>query len=228
MGSSLRPIAAWGAIAMVAASCGGSATPDPEFADVVMSAAVSGTQATVIVVRVSAPDIPTPILFNLRVVDGFASDNLKVPAGRARTFTAAVFDRAGEITHEGQAVIDVRQGANPPAAIALVPKAGRLPLTLQVGPVGVQVVPGTATVLVGGTVQLAATVRAAGGQVVALALDWATANPAIAGVTSGGLVGCASPGVVEIQAVAEGVPGVATITCNEPPASAAIEEGVLP
>jgi hypothetical protein len=210
------------------ASCGGSVASQASIADVVMSAAALGSEVDVIVIRVTASDIPTPLLFNLKVVDGFASGNLKVPAGAARAFLASAFDRSGAVTAEGSAVLDIQQGTNPPATISLVPKAGRQPITINLGSVSVQVSPGSASTTVGGSVQFSAIVRIGSGQAVTVALDWATASPAVALIDGTGLARCVGLGTAEIQAVAEGIPGVASITCTEPPAAAVSTGGEEP
>ena len=55
-------------------------TKDPENVDLLVTAAVTSVVA-VVVVEVTAPDIETPLAFNLDVVDGTASGTITVPAG---------------------------------------------------------------------------------------------------------------------------------------------------
>lgn len=76
-------------------------TSDPENVDLLVTAAVTSVVA-VVVVEVTAPDIETPLAFNLDVVDGTASGTITVPAGSDRTITVTASDleirmKAGKI-----------------------------------------------------------------------------------------------------------------------------------
>jgi hypothetical protein len=220
--------AALAAALSLTAACGSTATPgEGPGAELVVSAAVASLEVNLLRIRVTGPDM-SPLLYNLLVEDGYASATLKVPAGPTRTFEATAFALTGDVTHEGSIVIDVRQGSNPPARIPLVPKAGRVPIEVQLAELGVQGSPPTASAPVLGTVQLTATVRIVGGQVVSVPVDWASDNPAIAWVSPAGLVTCSLDGEVEIQAVAEGIPGRAFITCGTQPVPAIASPGRLP
>jgi len=77
---------ALGLVSLVAlGSCLGrdATTPDghgPE-AKLVLRADLSGTQVAMVVVEVTAPDIATPLVFNIPIVSGVASGTITIPAG---------------------------------------------------------------------------------------------------------------------------------------------------
>src|SRR6058998_4228572 len=48
-----------------------------------VQADLSGTPVATVVVEVTAPDIPTPLVFNIPIVDRIASGTITVPAGPA-------------------------------------------------------------------------------------------------------------------------------------------------
>jgi glucose/arabinose dehydrogenase len=72
-------------------------------------------------------------------------------------------------------------------------------------------------VQVGETVQLTATARRADGTVVERTFEWTTTDPAVASVSSSGLVTGVGEGQVEIRATVDGVTGSITITVTAPP-----------
>ncbi|HJS47622.1 MAG TPA: Ig-like domain-containing protein [Gemmatimonadales bacterium] len=84
----------------------------------------------------------------------------------------------------------------------------------------VEVAPASATIAVGETIELAATARAANGDVLTgRIITWATGDPAVASVSAAGVVeGEGAGGPVEISATIEGVEGTAEVTVTpEPP-----------
>ena len=82
----------------------------------------------------------------------------------------------------------------------------------------VEVTAPVSSVVVGGTVQLSATVKDAAGNVLTDRLvTWTTNNSAVAVVNSSGLLMTASTGNVIVTASSEGVTGSTTITVNPPP-----------
>ncbi|HJR63395.1 MAG TPA: Ig-like domain-containing protein [Gemmatimonadaceae bacterium] len=93
--------------------------------------------------------------------------------------------------------------------------------TITVTPVGVGTVtiqPPTATLIVGQTTQLAATVRDGQGNVVSGAtVVWSTNNGTVATVTNAGVVAGVSPGSATITATSGGRSGTAQITVNPVP-----------
>jgi hypothetical protein len=185
-----------------------------------LTAFAAGTSIATLVVEVSAQDIPTPLIFNLLVDEatGVASGTVRVPHGEDRSFTLTAFDANGEITHEGQATIDVRPGQNPPLQIALGPRSGHVPVTVSFGAYTVIVSPGSASLELGtnGSIQLSVQMLDENGQGVAdlATVQWATNAPAVASVDASGLVTGLMPGAASIVATYEGVAGVAIVTVS--------------
>ena len=95
--------------------------------------------------------------------------------------------------------------------------------TVTVNPVpvaSVSVSPASASVLVGATTQLTATVRdGAGTTLTGRTVTWATSAAAVATVSSAGLVTGVAAGTATITATSEGVSGTATITASVPTTS---------
>src|SRR5439155_1743859 len=120
-----------------------------ELAELRVSALVAGTPIDLLVVRVTALDIPTPLVFNLPVQNGVAQGTIRLPPGIKRTITVDAYDTDGDITAEGIKTIDVKPGQNPPVSIPLVSKAGQVTITVTIGPVSVVVQPTAPTVQVG-------------------------------------------------------------------------------
>ena len=183
-----------------------------ELAELRVSALVAGTPIDLLVVRVTATDIPTPLVFNLPVQNGVAQGTIRLPPGIKRMITVDAYDTDGDITAEGIKTIDVKPGQNPPVSIPLVSKAGQVTITVTIGPVSVVVQPTAPTVQVGATLQLSVTITAANGDVLAAPADWATTNPAVATVDGNGNVMGVMPGTVDIVASFAGVAGVSHVT----------------
>jgi hypothetical protein len=116
-------------------------------------------------------------------------------------------------------------------------KAGILAVEIKAGNAGpvvpvatVDITPPSAIVAVGGTVQLSASLKDAGGEPLSgRTVTWTTAAPAIADVSSTGLVtGKGAGGPVTITATSEGVSGTASVTVTstaEPVASVEVTPG---
>src|SRR6266581_225302 len=183
-----------------------------ELAELRVSALVAGTPIDLLVVRVTASDIPTPLVFNLPVQNGVAQGTIRLPPGMKRMITVDAYDTDGDTTAEGSKTIDVKPGQNPPVSIPLVSKAGQVTITVTIGPVSVVVQPTAPTVQVGATVPLSVTITAANGDVLADPADWATTNPAVATVDGNGNVMGVMPGTVDIVASFAGVAGVSHVT----------------
>ena len=113
--------------------------------------------------------------------------------------------------------------------------SGTAAVTVTLVPVAsVAVTPATASVLVGASAQLAASVRDAAGNVLTgRTVTWTTSAVAIATVTANGLVRGIAPGGATITATSEGVSGTSAITVTlvpvatvtVAPASATLEVG---
>lgn len=199
---------------LAAAACNGDGTgvqPGGE-AQLQVSANVSATPISTLVVEVTAADIANALVFNLQVSNGTASGTLKMPPGSARTITVKAYDSSGQITHEGSVTVNVGNGNNPAVNITLGPRSGHVPVTVSVGDHSVVVTPASATLAVGDSVQLSATITGPGGGTVSGQVDWATLNPGIATVTPSGWVHANHAGQVQIVATYSGVGGSSTIT----------------
>ncbi len=81
----------------------------------------------------------------------------------------------------------------------------------------VTVTPASHSLLVGGAVQLSAAAQDAGGNSLERTFTWTSTAPAIATVSSSGLVTAISAGPVEIKAETDGVVGTSAITVSEAP-----------
>jgi uncharacterized protein YjdB len=82
----------------------------------------------------------------------------------------------------------------------------------------VRVTPGSASIQVGATVQLSATPEDAQGNPLAgRAITWSSSTPAVATVSSSGLVTGVSAGSTPITATSEGTSGTSSITVTDPP-----------
>lgn len=185
-------------------------TNDPENVDLLVTAAVTSVVA-VVVVEVTAPDIETPLAFNLDVVDGTASGTITVPAGSDRTITVTASDSKGIDTHQGSVTVDISAGENDPIQITILPLAGDQPIQVVIATLAITITPSAATIAVGETVALAAEVRDPDG-LVAATVNWASLAPAIATVDADGIVTGHAPGDAQIVATYAGVGGSAEIT----------------
>ena len=178
-----------------------------------ITAVTVGTPISTLVVQVTAADIPSPLVFNLTVVNGVASGTIKIPPGPARTIDVTALDAQGNVTHEGSATIDVRPGQNPPLQIKLAPRSGHVPITVTFGNFGVEVTPPATTICVQATLQLVVTVTDVNGNAIAdPEVGWATTNPAVATVSASGLVTAVSNGTATIVATYEGVAALSQVT----------------
>ena len=173
------------------------------------------TTISTLVVEVTAPDISTPLVFNITIVDGVASGTIVVPVGADRTITIRAFDSSGIETHRGTTTTDVVESTNPTVFITLLPLTGEQPINVFMGSFVVNVIPATSSVAVGGTVQLTAEILDNFGNPVAEPVSWATVQPAIATVDQTGLVTGVLPGEAQIVATFSGVGGMAVVTVEE-------------
>lgn len=196
------------------ASCSGQGGvgPPPSEATIGITADVTGTSVATIVVRVTATDIPSALVFNIPIVNGVANGTITVPAGSNRTITIRGFDAGGVETHEGSVTLSVQAGANPAVSLVLTPLTGDVPITASLGQFVVTVTPPSANLSVAGTVQLAAAIKDTKGNPVSGVIAWATLDPGVATVDATGLVTATGTGSTTISAVFHGVSGIATIT----------------
>lgn len=102
-------------------------------------------------------------------------------------------------------------------------QAGSTVVTVQLPPVAtITVAPNNGSVIVGGTLQLTATLRDASGAVLTgRAITWETSSAATATVNASGLVSGVAAGNATITARSEGQAGTATVTVQPQPAPVA-------
>ncbi len=207
---------ALGALALAAAlacSDGGTGTePRTPGARVGVAMSVEGTPVVAATAEVSAPDLPSTLLFNLRVEGGVASGTVDVPAGSDRTVTLRGFDAQGILTHQGSKTVAVHEGTNPTLSIVMEPVTGTLPIRASFGSTTVVVSPVVQTLTPGASAQLRATVVGADGAPVAGRVLWASSNPGAVRVDSTGRVTALAPGrEAEVVATYNGIGAPARI-----------------
>jgi hypothetical protein len=199
--------------------------PDQVAARLAISANVSATTITTIVVTVTGPGISVPLVFNLTIdAEGVASGSIAIPSGANRKIELDAFDVTGTKTHHGERVIDeVRPGDNPGISIVLLPLAGNQPVTASLGTFTVTVTPDPATVTIGvaNAVTFTAVVRDKDNAIVPLAagdLKWATTNPAVFSAVSHptdadkGVVTGVRAGSGQVAATYNGFAGLVAVT----------------
>lgn len=201
--------------------------PNPEPAQIAVSANVAATAIATMVIRVTAADIPNPLVFNMAINGGLATGTIAVPAGSARKLELDAYDVSQIKTHRGEKTIDVKPGKNnPPLAVVLLPIAGDQPVTAQFGNFIVSVTPIAQTLSVGQSQQFTVTITDNGTPATAILpamgeVKWATTLPAGLEITASPtdpkvasvkalLAGAGKVG--EVVATFNGVAGTATVT----------------
>jgi len=177
----------------------------------------------------------------LAVVDGVTIEPAVVTLdiGETAQLTAALRDPDGNILNrpivwgsENPAVVSVdANGLITAMATGTVNitatsegKVGAAAVTVRVAVNSVEVTPAEAAVSVGGTLQLTATPRDAGGGPLDRPVLWTSGDPAIATVNEAGLVTAVATGTVTISATSQGKAGSAQITVRVPVASVTISD----
>lgn len=208
-----RPAAA-GLVALLLLSCSdGIVGPDQQMmAELAVTASVSGTPIATLVIDVTAPDIDPALVFNLTVVDGFATGTLRLPPGEARTIHAIAMDETGEVTHEGSKTVDIRPGPNDPVSLPMVARGGQQPITVAIGDVSIVIEPGTFALEAGTSAMMTATIRAPNGDIVDEPVVWATTDPSVLTVSQDGLISGVREGTADIVATFAGIAAVAQVT----------------
>jgi len=198
----------------VLASCAEQGTVGPPGGEATFAINVnlSGTMVATLVAEVTAPDIPTMLVFNIPIVNGNATRTITVPAGSDRTVTMRAYDAGGVLTHSGSVTVTIQPGTNPTMTIVLTPLTGDLEIIAALGTFIVTVTPPSANLSIAGTVQLSATIVDSKGNPATGVVTWATRNPGVATVDGTGLVTATGAGTTSISAVFQGVTGTATIT----------------
>jgi hypothetical protein len=169
-----------------------------------------------VVAQVTAPDITTPLVFNIPITNGVATGTITLSAGTHRTITMHAFDTGGVETHTGAVTIDVQAGTNPTISMILTPLNGTVPINVTLGSLQVTVTPSANTISLAGTAptaQLTATVKDQNGNpVTGAVVTWATAAPGVASVSASGLVTALHVGQTNLFATYQGAVGSATVT----------------
>jgi hypothetical protein len=184
----------------------------PQTAQLRVEAAVVSAAVSTLVIEVTAPDIATPLAFNLQIQNGTASGTISIPAGASRTITMHAFDANGIETHRGSVTRDILPGTNATINIRLNPIAGDQPIDIQVGSTMVTVNPASVSLRVGDTSLLTALLTDVTGNMVTGTVLWATLDPGIAIVDSNGLVTARGAGSVKIVATFNGVGASSVVT----------------
>jgi len=199
------------ALALAVSRCGPGLDPLTD-ANVTIRADLSGTTAAMVVVEVTAPDITTPLIFNIPIVNNVASGTITIPTGSGRTITVRAYDVNAVETHRGTATLNVTAGTNPTLALLLTPLTGDVPITATLGRITIVVTPATPSVGVGATVTLAATITDGEGHPVTGTVLWASRGPDVASVSAVGVVTGVATGQTTIVATFRGSAGAATVT----------------
>lgn len=167
--------------------------------------------ATNLSITVTAPDLPQALVFNLPVTNGTASGSVTVPTGANRLFTIRAFDAQVE-THRGTRTVTVVEGTNPALAVALLPLAGTMPVTVTFGAATVTVTPATLNLRVGDTARFSATLTDAQGNVVPTpVIRWASEDTRRLTIDSTGLATARDTGAVRVIGVSSGAARAATV-----------------
>ncbi len=205
------PAAAALACLLTVLACDSGVGPNGE-ATLILFANVSATSVATVVVDVSAPDIQTPLVFNIPVVSGVAADTIAVPAGSHRTIAMRAYDAQGVETHSGSVEISVVPGMNPTVTLVMQPLKGDVPITVTLGGVTLTVTPTALVLAVGDTARLAVSIRDWNGNPMVGTVRWATHDPGIAAVDDAGLVTAVHAGSTTVTATFQGAGGRATVT----------------
>lgn len=209
-------------LALGLAACSDSAVTPPHGEPSQVSLAVrvdvsAFSTISQVVVVVTAPDIETPLVFNLTITDGIASGSITVPTGSQRTITVTAFDAAAIATHRGSVVVDIVEGENPLTNVTLEALQGDLPIVARIGTLIISIEPSADTLNMGDTLRLAPTVVNGSNDTLDVQVRWATLNPAVAWVDTAGLVTALGPGDVTIVATYAGVGAGAQLLVLGPP-----------
>jgi hypothetical protein len=215
------------ALTLVVVACSDQMTPaqpdtEPQMAMVPVSVAAAPAIST-LTITVSASDITSDLVFNVTMTNGEATDTITIPAGSDRTITVRGFDTSGIETHRGSKTVNLTEGVNAQLTVVLSSLTGYQPLVVALGETSVAVTPDSASVLVGGTTQLAAVVTDEAGDTLGVNVRWASSHPAVATVDNAGLVSGISVGAASIVGTFGGAIGGATVSVAAPPPTLTID-----
>jgi hypothetical protein len=182
-------------------------------ATLIVVADVSGTGVATVVVEVTAPDIPSPLVYNIApIASGVATGAITVPAGSNRTVSLRAYDAGGVETHVGAVTLNIQPGTNPTLSVVLRPLTGDVPITVTLGSVTVAVAPTDITIAVGDTTRLTVAITDWDGTPVSAVVSWATLAPGVATVDGAGLVTGLTAGTTHVSATYKGATGTAAVT----------------
>ena len=170
---------------------------------------------TDLVIEVTAPDIGTPLQFNLEIHDRVASGTITLAAGSERTLRFRAYNEESIETHRGETTVDIVAGTNPTVSVVLAPLLGDQPLIAYVGSILLTITPRRDTVWVDGTLQLHAAVIDADSNVIGERVHWGSMDVSKATIDTMGVLTAHDTGYVEIVAVASGVAGTAGVHIRE-------------
>ncbi|MCU0623230.1 MAG: hypothetical protein MUF53_05115, partial [Gemmatimonadaceae bacterium] len=206
------------ALLAIVAGCGESAlAPDgsripPGTGRLSVFAEFNTLTATNLVIEVTAADLPQALVFNLPVTNGTATGSVTVPTGANRLFTIRAFDAQVE-THRGTRTVTVVEGTNPALAVALLPLAGTMPVTVTFGAATVTITPVTLNLRVGDTARFVGSLTDAQGNVVpSPVIRWASEDTRRLVIDSTGLATARDTGTVRVIAVSSGAARSAVVT----------------
>ncbi|HLZ44601.1 MAG TPA: Ig-like domain-containing protein [Gemmatimonadales bacterium] len=199
------------AVLLTTAACDGTVGPNSD-AKLILFANLAGTSVSTVVVNVTASDISAPLVFNIAVINGIATDTIAIPAGSNRTIAMQAYDANGVETHSGSTVVDIQPGTNPTITIVMQPLTGDLPITVSLGSQTVAVSPSALQLPAADTARLTAAITDWNGHPVSGSVRWATSDPSVATVDASGLVTAVRSGSTTVVATFQGAGGHATVT----------------
>lgn len=199
------------AAALSVASCEAPISA-PQPADIYVEIELPAITISTVVVEVEAVDITTPLAFPLTVSGVTASGTITIPSGTARLIRVRAFDAIGIETHNGTAVRNVVPGTNPALAITLLPRGASLPITISVGAITITLTPANDTLAVGDTARILSSVTDGVSPIPDATTVWASLHPAVATVSTNGLVTARTPGVATVIGTYGGVGAAASVT----------------
>lgn len=164
-------------------------------------------------VEVTGPGIDQPIVATLPVTDSVAAGQLTVLAGSDRAFLIRAFDMQGVETHRGSDTVDLAADEPKSLSIGLTPLTANVDIDGRIGTYTVAVALANGAVAAGQATQATATVIDPHGDTIQTPqVVWGSSNPAVASVSSDGLVHGLVPGTATIGASYQGFGGVAALT----------------
>lgn len=211
----LLAIASLGVLGTIGCDAGSFVTATADEVPVRISVDVADLAVSGVAVEVTGPGIVNEIVANLPISEGLASGSISVLAGSNRAFTLRAFDAQGLETHRGGDTLNIAADQTTILEATLTPLLGAVDIEGRVGEYTVEVTPSTGSIAVGQALQLEVTVLDAHGAVVPDAgVVWGSSNPAVASVTSGGLVEGLVSGTATIGASFQGFSGTTSIAVD--------------